>query len=56
MDDTDREVGGDKGILTTKWTEYASDIASQWSLEEEYNGRGFDKDVEIFEIKDGYGA
>ncbi|PIL26391.1 hypothetical protein GSI_12148 [Ganoderma sinense ZZ0214-1] len=61
-----------KGVLTTEWTQYISDIPSQWTLDDEYNGRGFDKDVdrefharefdreasdiETFELKERYEA
>ncbi|TBU42158.1 hypothetical protein BD309DRAFT_1081595 [Dichomitus squalens] len=32
-----------QAILTTQWTHYDSDVTSLYSLDEEYNGRGFDK-------------
>lgn len=44
--DADPEAHGTRGILTTEWTGEISGLPSQWTLDDEYNGRGFDKDVE----------
>ena len=40
-----------QAILTTQWTHANSDVTSLYSLDEEYDGRGFDK-----EIADGHSA
>ncbi|KAI1795250.1 hypothetical protein LXA43DRAFT_992049 [Ganoderma leucocontextum] len=45
-----------RGILTTEWTDDVPDVPSQWTLNDEYNGRGFDKDVDIYELREHYGA
>ena len=70
--DVEQGDHGPKGVLTTEWTGYVSDIPSQWTLDDEYNGRGFDKDadgefparkfdrdasdIETFELKERYEA
>ncbi|KAM5531170.1 hypothetical protein V8D89_015140 [Ganoderma adspersum] len=52
----DQGARATRGILTTEWTGEISDIPSQWSLDDEYNGRGFDKDIDTFEVKECYDA
>ena len=56
MSDTDRGTGATGGIHTTQWKGEISDVASQWSLDDEYNGRGFDKDIDTFEAKECHEA
>ena len=56
MSDMDQGTRTADGILTTKWTECVSDVHSQWTLDDEYNGRGFDKDIDTFEAKECYEA
>lgn len=40
-----------RGILTTEWSDETLDVPSPWTLDDEYNGRGFDEDIETFELK-----
>ncbi|TBU23787.1 hypothetical protein BD311DRAFT_703315 [Dichomitus squalens] len=35
-----------QNILTTEWIHSDSDVSSLYTIDEEYNGRGFDKDIE----------
>ena len=35
-----------QGVLTSQWTHHVSDVLSQYSVDEEYNGRGVNQDVE----------
>ncbi|KAI1795240.1 hypothetical protein LXA43DRAFT_991988 [Ganoderma leucocontextum] len=52
----DQGAAAARGVLTTEWTEYDSGIPSQWSLDDEYNGRGFNKEIETFELRERYEA
>ena len=47
---------GTRSVLTTEWTEEIFDVPSQWTLDDEYNGRGFDKETDSFELTKRYGA
>ncbi len=54
--DADQGAQTTRGILTTEWAGEISDVRSQWTLDDEYNGRGFDKDIDDFDPKERYEA
>ncbi|TBU42160.1 hypothetical protein BD309DRAFT_963724 [Dichomitus squalens] len=43
--DTSDATQASQGVLTTQWTDAVSGVLSQYPLDEEYDGRGFDQDI-----------
>ena len=49
ISDADQGTRPARDFLTTEWAGDVTDVPpSQWTLDDEYNGRGFDKDIESF--------